>query len=103
MIIEDNERLAQSLQDLLKQIWFDADICTDGITGACQMETGAYDLGDPGSDASGKGRLFPYCRRPGARGVQTRRCCFLQPAGEVEDKVRGLEGRGADYYLTKPL
>ena len=100
MIIEDNERLAQSLQDLLKQIWFDADICTDGITGACQMETGAYDLVIldlmlPGKDG------FSVLSEARSRGVQTP-VLLLTARSEVEDKVRGLEG-GADYYLTKPF
>ena len=100
MIIEDNERLAQSLQDLLKQIWFDADICTDGITGACQMETGAYDLVIldlmlPAQDG------FSVLSEARSRGVQTP-VLLLTARSEVEDKVRGLEG-GADYYLTKPF
>ena len=100
MIIEDNERLAQSLQDLLKQIWFDADICTDGITGACQMETGAYDLVIldlmlPGKDG------FSVLSEARSRGVQTP-VLLLTARSEVEDKVCGLEG-GADYYLTKPF
>jgi len=35
LIVEDNIRLAQSIQDILKQIWYDSDICTDGVNGAC--------------------------------------------------------------------
>ena len=100
LIIEDNERLAQSLQDILKQIWYDADICTDGISGACQMETGAYDavildLMLPGKDG------FSVLAEARSKGIQTP-VLLLTARSEVEDKVRGLDA-GADYYLTKPF
>ena len=100
LIIEDNERLAQSLQDILKQIWYDADICTDGISGACQMETGAYDavildLMLPGKDG------FSVLAEARSKGIQTP-VLLLTARSEVEDKVRGLDA-GADYYLTKPV
>ncbi|MDO5550690.1 MAG: response regulator, partial [Lachnospiraceae bacterium] len=43
LIVEDHLRLAQSIQDILKQIWYDSDICTDGISGSYQLREGAYD------------------------------------------------------------
>lgn len=100
LIIEDNRRLAESIQDLLKQIWYDSDVCTDGSSGAYLLEEGNYDAAIldimlPGKDgltilkeARAKGCLLPVL--------------FLTAKSEIEDKVRGLEG-GADYYLTKPF
>lgn len=100
LIIEDNERLAQSLQDVLKQIWYESDICTDGISGAISMETGAYDavildLMLPGKDGFS---VLTEARRHGC----TTPVLLLTARSEIEDKVRGL-GCGADYYLTKPF
>lgn len=100
LIVEDNRRLAESIQDILKQIWYDSDICTDGISGAYLLEEGNYDAAIldimlPGKDglailkdARAKGCLIPVL--------------LLTAKSEVEDRVRGLEG-GADYYLTKPF
>lgn len=100
LIVEDNRRLAESIQDILKQIWYDSDICTDGTSGAYLLEEGNYDAAIldimlPGKDglailkdARAKGCLIPVL--------------LLTAKSEVEDRVRGLEG-GADYYLTKPF
>lgn len=100
LIVEDNRRLAESIQDILKQIWYDSDVCTDGISGAYLLEEGNYDAAIldimlPGKDgltilreARAKGCLIPVL--------------LLTAKSEVEDRVRGLEG-GADYYLTKPF
>ncbi|MDO4328783.1 MAG: response regulator transcription factor [Lachnospiraceae bacterium] len=100
LIVEDNLRLAQSIQDILKQIWYDSDICTDGISGGYQLQEGAYDamildLMLPGKDGI---TLLQEAREQGCRIP----VLILTAKSEVEDKVRGLEG-GADYYLTKPF
>lgn len=100
LIVEDNIRLAQSIQDILKQIWYDSDICTDGVNGACQLKAGVYDamildLMLPGKDGI---TLLREAREQGCRIP----VLILTAKSEVEDKVRGLES-GADYYLTKPF
>lgn len=100
LIVEDHLRLAQSIQDILKQIWYDSDICTDGISGSYQLREGAYDamildLMLPGKDGI---TLLREAREQGCRIP----VLILTAKSEVEDKVRGLEG-GADYYLTKPF
>jgi len=100
LIVEDNLRLAQSIQDILKQIWYDSDICTDGMNGAYQLREGAYDamildLMLPGKDGIA---LLREAREQGCRIP----VLILTAKSEVEDKVRGLES-GADYYLTKPF
>lgn len=100
LIVEDNIRLAQSIQDILKQIRYDSDICTDGISGSYQLREGAYDavvldLMLPGKDGI---TLLREAREQGCRIP----VLILTAKSEVEDKVRGLES-GADYYLTKPF
>lgn len=98
--MEDNERLAESIQDILKQIWFDADICTDGTSGFYQMTEGAYDavildVMLPGKDG------IAILREARAKGCRVP-VLMLTAKSEIEDKVAGLES-GADYYLTKPF
>lgn len=100
LIVEDNERLAESVQDILKQIWFDADICTDGTDGWYQMMEGDYDavildVMLPGKDGI---TLLKEARLKGCRIP----VLMLTAKSEIEDKVAGLES-GADYYLTKPF
>lgn len=100
LIVEDNERLAESIQDILKQIWYDADICTDGVSGGYQMMEGAYDavildVMLPGKDG------ITILKETRAKGCRVP-VLMLTAKSEVEDKVAGLES-GADYYLTKPF
>ena len=100
LIVEDNVRLAQSIRDILKQIWYDSDICTDGASGACQLKTGSYDalildLMLPEKDG------LTLLREARDQGCQIP-VLILTAKSETEDKVRGLEC-GADYYLTKPF
>lgn len=100
LIIEDNERLAESIRDILKQVWYEADICLDGTSGYYQMMEGAYDavildVMLPGKDGI---TLLKEARAGGCRAP----VLMLTAKSEVEDKVAGLES-GADYYLTKPF
>ena len=43
LLINETERLAVSIQELLKQHWYEADICADGPTGLAALKTGQYD------------------------------------------------------------
>lgn len=100
LIIEDNQRLAESVQDILKQSWYDSDICNDGVTGSYLMETGQYDavildIMLPGRDG------LTVLRENRARGNLVP-VLLLTAKGEVADRVYGLDS-GADYYLTKPF
>lgn len=100
LIIEDNQRLAESVQDILKQSWFDSDICTDGNTGSYLMETGNYDavildIMLPGKDG------LTILRENRNKGNQVP-VLLLTAKSEVSDRVQGLDS-GADYYLTKPF
>ena len=99
LIVEDEVRLASSLQDLLELGGYSADISHDGESGLDNALTGIYDvvLLDvmlPKLDG------FTVLRRMRAAGNATP-VLMLTARSEVADKVEGLDC-GADYYLTKP-
>ena len=100
LIVEDEVRLATSLQDLLELGGYSADISHDGESGLDNALTGIYDvvLLDvmlPKLDG------FTVLRRMRAAGNATP-VLMLTARSEVADKVEGLDC-GADYYLTKPF
>ena len=100
LIIEDEVRLAATLQDLLELNGYTADICHDGESGLDNALTGIYDviLLDvmlPRLDG------FTVLRRLRAAAVATP-VLMLTARSEVSDRVEGLDS-GADYYLTKPF
>ena len=100
LIVEDEVRLAATLQDLLEMDGFTADVCHDGESGLNNALTGIYDviLLDvmlPKMDG------FTVLRRLRAEGNATP-VLMLTARSEVTDKVTGLDS-GADYYLTKPF
>ena len=100
LIVEDEVRLAATLQDLLELNGYTADVCHDGERGLDNALTGIYDviLLDvmlPRMDG------FTVLRK-----LRAERCAtpvlMLTARSEVSDRVEGLD-RGADYYLTKPF
>ena len=100
LIVEDEVRLASSLQDLLELGGYSPDISHDGESGLDNALTGIYDvvLLDvmlPKLDG------FTVLRRMRAAGNATP-VLMLTARSEVADKVEGLDC-GADYYLTKPF
>ncbi|MBQ2738929.1 MAG: response regulator transcription factor [Oscillibacter sp.] len=100
LIIEDEQRLAATLQDLLSLNHYTADICHDGESGLDNALTGIYDviLLDvmlPRLDG------FSVLRSLRAQGNSTP-VLMLTARSDVSDRVEGLDG-GADYYLTKPF
>ena len=100
LIVEDEVRLASSLQDLLELGGYSADISHDGESGLDNALTGIYDvvLLDvmlPKLDG------FTVLRRMRAAGNATP-VLMLTARSEVADKVEGLDC-GADYYLPKPF
>jgi len=100
LVIEDEVRLAATLQDLLELNGYTADVCHDGEAGLDNALTGIYDviLLDvmlPKLDG------FTVLRRLRDAGNATP-VLMLTARSEVSDKVEGLD-RGADYYLTKPF
>ena len=100
LIVEDEVRLAASLQDLLELNGCTADISHDGESGLDNALSGIYDviLLDvmlPKLDG------FTVLRRLREAGTSTP-VLMLTARSETADKVEGLD-RGADYYLTKPF
>ena len=100
LIVEDEVRLASSLQDLVELNGYTADISHDGESGLDNALTGIYDviLLDvmlPKMDG------FTVLRRMRAESCATP-VLMLTARDQVSDKVEGLDC-GADYYLTKPF
>ena len=100
LIIEDEVRLASTLQDLLELNGYTADVCHDGETGLDNALSGIYDV-------IILDVMLP--KRDGFSVVRAlREASFSVPVlmltarSEVSDRVEGLEC-GADYYLTKPF
>lgn len=93
LIVEDNRRLAESVRDLLKQIWYDSDVCTDGISGAYLLEEGTYDAAILDIMLPGKDGLT-ILKEARAKGCRIP-VLLLTAKSETEDRGRGLEG-GAD-------
>ena len=100
LIIEDEGRLASTLQDLLDMNGYTADVCHDGESGLDNALSGIYDvvLLDvmlPKMDG------FTVLRNLRSAGNAVP-VLMLTARSELSDRVEGLD-RGADYYLTKPF
>ncbi|MCC8356715.1 MAG: response regulator transcription factor [Oscillospiraceae bacterium] len=100
LIVEDEERMALTIQQLLSTQRMLSDIASDGEAGLDSAMSGIYDLIIldvmlPKLDG------LEVVRRLRAKGRQIP-VLLLTARGEVPDRVRGLNA-GADYYLTKPF
>ena len=100
LIVEDEVRLASTLQDLLELNGYTADVCHDGESGLDNALTDIYDVIIldvmlPKLDG------FTVLRRLRAEGNATP-VLMLTARSELSDRVEGLDC-GADYYLTKPF
>ena len=100
LIVEDEKRLAGTLQDLLRRQGYTADVCYDGVSGLDNAMTGIYDLMVldvmlPGLNG------FQVAQKLRAAGVTTP-ILMLTAKSDLSDRVHGLDC-GADYYLTKPF
>lgn len=100
LIVEDEVRLAATLQDLLEMNGYTADVCHDGEAGLDNALTGIYDciiLDVMLPKKDGFTVLAQLRQAANATPV-----LMLTARSEVSDRVEGLD-RGADYYLTKPF
>ena len=100
LIIEDEVRLASTLQDLLDMNGYTADVSHDGESGLDNALSGIYDvvLLDvmlPKMDG------FTVLRNLRSAGNAVP-VLMLTARSELSDRVEGLDC-GADYYLTKPF
>ncbi|MCD7768676.1 MAG: response regulator transcription factor [Oscillospiraceae bacterium] len=100
LIIEDEERMALTIQQLLSTQRMMSDIASDGEAGLDAAMSGIYDLIIldimlPKLDG------LEVMHRLRDSGWQTP-VLLLTARGSVSDRVRGLNA-GADYYLPKPF
>ena len=100
LIVEDEQRLADTLRQLLHRQGYTADVCYDGVSGLDNALSGIYDLLIldvmlPGMNG------FQVAQKLRAAGVSTPVLMLTAKSG-LEDRVHGLDS-GADYYLTKPF
>ena len=99
LIVDDDERLAESIRDILKHR-YDCQICNDGETGACLLKDGNFDgaildVMLPGKDGISIIRELRQNRN-------SMPVLMLSARSDTDNRVLGLES-GADYYLTKPF
>lgn len=100
LLVEDEERMAQALCEILRQEGYEVDHCADGLEGLYAAEAGPYDgiildVMLPGKDG------FSIASELRAKGIRTP-ILMLTAKSELDDKVTGLD-YGADDYLTKPF
>ena len=100
LIVEDEVRLASSLQDLLDLNVYTSDIAHDGEAGLESALTGIYDVILLDVMLPKLGRLHRAAAAAG--GGRGHPVLMLTARSEVSDRVEGLDC-GADYYLTKPF
>ncbi len=100
LIVEDEVRLAATLQDLLEINGYTADVCHDGESGLDNALSGIYDviLLDVMLPKMDGFTLLRHLR--GANNATP--VLMLTARDQVGDRVEGLDC-GADYYLTKPF
>jgi two-component system, OmpR family, response regulator len=100
LLIEDDNRLARLIADVLKEEGFAFDIAADGDTGLEMALRGIHDVAIidwmlPGRDGPSICRAVRAARLPLA-------VLLLTARSQVEDRVAGLDS-GADDYLVKPF
>lgn len=100
LIVEDEERMAKTIQSLLKKQNYLSDIAPDGEVGVDCILSGIYDLVIldimlPKLDG------FQVLETIRSKGITTP-VLLLTARSSVTDRIEGLD-KGADYYLPKPF
>ncbi len=100
LIVEDEEKIANSLKKGLEQETYSVDVVYNGTDGYDLASTEEYDLIIldwmlPGMDGS------EMCAQLRKDGIKTP-IIMLTAKSELGDKINGLN-RGADDYVTKPF
>ncbi len=100
LVVEDEQRLADTLADILQNQKYLVDVCYDGESGLDNAMSGIYDaiIMDV---MMPKMNGFDVVRAMRRQGNATP-VLMLTARTETMDKVTGLDC-GADYYLTKPF
>lgn len=100
LVIEDTEKLAKYVKQMLEEESYAVDVVDDGETGERRILSGSYDavildIMLPKQDG------VTTCKKVRAEG-NTTPILMLTARGEVEDRIEGLDS-GADDYLVKPF
>jgi len=100
LIVEDTEKLAKYMKQMLEEETYAVDVVGDGKTGERRILNGSYDVVIldimlPEQDG------ITTCKNVRAEG-DTTAILMLTAKSEVEDRIEGLDG-GADDYLVKPF
>ena len=100
LLVEDEQRMAQALCEILRQENYEVDHCVDGTNGLEALESDIYDIAIldvmlPGLNG------FEVVKQARKAGICTP-IIMLTAKAELDDKVMGLDN-GADDYLTKPF
>ncbi|MBQ7574112.1 MAG: response regulator transcription factor [Clostridia bacterium] len=100
LIVEDEKRLAEALEHILKKNNYTVDVVYDGEDGLDYIESGIYDVVvlDNMLPKMNGVDILREIRREGMDVP----VIMLTALGEISDKVRGLDA-GADDYLAKPF
>ena len=99
LLVEDEERMAQALCEILRQENYEVDHWGDGIQGLYAIETDVYDVAILDVMLPGKNG-FEITKEARRQGIRTP-ILMLTAKSDIDDKVTGLDC-GADDYLTKP-
>ncbi|MBD2757627.1 response regulator transcription factor [Spirosoma validum] len=100
LVVEDEPKTLQAIQQGLEESQFDVDIAYDGLIARRLALKNNYaaiitDLILPGLNG------YELCRQLRAEGITTP-ILMLTALGETDDKISGFDA-GADQYLTKPF
>ncbi|WP_020605416.1 response regulator transcription factor [Spirosoma spitsbergense] len=100
LIVEDEPKTLQAIQQGLEESQFEVDIAYDGLIAKRLALKNNYaaiitDLILPGLNG------YELCRQLRAEGITTP-ILMLTALGETDDKIMGFDA-GADQYLTKPF
>ena len=100
LIVEDENRLADSISEIFRSQKYSCDTVYDGQDGLSYAESGIYDV-IVLDIMLPKMNGFDVLRNLRAKHINTP-IILLTARDEVSDKVKGLD-YGADDYLTKPF
>ena len=100
LVVEDEQRLADTLADILQDHNYLVDVCYDGEAGFDNAMSGIYDaiIMDVMMPKKNGFEVVRAMRREG----NATPVLMLTARNDTMDKVTGLDC-GADYYLTKPF
>jgi two-component system, OmpR family, response regulator VanR len=100
LVVEDEDVLAQTVAEGLRDLGWAVDVANDGLDAFEKASVNAYDVIVLDRDLPGL-HGDELCRRLNAAGNRAR-ILMLTAAGALNDRVAGLM-LGADDYLSKPF